>query len=909
MLDSDGGSCAPQFGQGPEPSQRIDVLTNNMRRTVLAVAGAALVAALAWLLWPGDGTSVTSGPGPAPKPFPSPAPKLEPIAIAARDRPTREPLSAEAADRPAALITRLSGRVIDVATRAPLADCSLRLLGHANSKEELWQHTRRNGPVVWTEPPAVVTGSDGRFQILVSPPPPYRFKLHVEPQNRGRVVGSLGPLEAGVEKDLGDIEVPVTMAVRGRVVDTRGTAVADHEVELSTQLVITRSSFAKFRHRARPATTAVDGSFTIQLVPGTYDIWVKGRQVVSPRTKRLRPRAATVADAESFEIVVTHPDDIATIAGRFVDTAGVPVAGVNIKYHVGKNRSLRFAPQTTEDGVFRVEHKLGDDAAPIALRAHRKGYEAWDTAEPIPWGTEGLEIVLTACLPVELLVIDALTRKPIESYGLRYFRPQSCYVTWHTVVREAGQHRGGLVTLDSVRHGAWRLVVEPMSSAWLPSAVIAVDHRGQGMPQLTVELYPRRSRVVQVVFADNSPVVGSRVDLLTVVTEPSNTPDFLIKPISARTRKFRLGEHGFRGAELLVDEGRTDTRGEVELRAAPDRDVTLRLLGPGHQVVILPGLRWQASAPPMRIVVAAGARLVGSIGPRAALAALTPRRPIVENYPPGEHRDRVLVSHTPQLSLARWVDGRSQRFPELHQDAPRLPPGGSYEITGIPAGIWQVTLSHRDWSSFGQSTTHSRYLGSVALSDGATTQFDAQIESPGRATLTGTVSRNGVPCRNTRGTLIRWALEPSRHRIGNYGFQTDDTGEFTRELEPGHYTLGLYADGPRRPYAQTSPATVAIEVVDGEQRAMQFEIWTAALTLHVTAADSGQPVAGIRLGVRGQGFAWQRRTEPTDANGRVSIGAVPVGTLAVTAGAQAIVLGTVSVPRSGCTAELTLRRQ
>jgi hypothetical protein len=521
----------------------------------------------------------------------------------------------------------------------------------------------------------------------------------------------------------------------------------------------------------------------------------------------VKPASVVVKEVPvEVDIVVRAQAEVDTIEGLVVDESGAPVADAQIHTQAAQGA---FSARTKADGTFRLERGPSEPADPIRLSILRGGYEPGASDGSVPWGTRDVMIVLRAGLSVELQVLDARTRRPLEEFGVRCFRASS--ERRSTSVRDAGRHPAGTLVLKGLTRGTWCLVVEPVSDEWMPSRVVDFEVTDAGAPLQVVELHPRQRRTVRVVRTDGAPVGGSVVELLEPLS--GREPDL-------RSWPWRWGDVASRNNALLVHRGTTDAAGEVVLSGPPDRDLSLRALGPGHQPVLRTGLRWIGDAEPIVLQVPAGARLLGTIGPLAALRRFDQSAKVDEFHDPGPLRDEVVRRSGPKIRLRRGEGTVREFFPPAFGSGGAITAQGDYEITGVPAGTWRVLLDASQWTPQ-SSRTDSRDLGSVELRDGESTRFDYVLPAPGRARVKGTVLRNGASCVGSTGELRETAAAAAWVRK-NVSFETDEKGRFAVELEPGTYRLGLFLPGERPPFGTTLPALAELTLADGEEREAVF---------------------------------------------------------------------------------------
>lgn len=789
----------------------------------------------------------------------------------------------------------LTGRVIAAETKQPLAACSVRLDGRARSPDALRTFTTSHGDVQWSAPPDQRTGPDGRFAFRFAPPPPFQFALSVQHPDRIQLHGNWRTLEPNRTVDLGDLAMVLGSPVAGRVVDSAGTPQAGVEAVLTAGMRDLRAVLRTVKNVTyHKQKTATDGSFAMHVAPGRYEVYVLGHQVVSPRVVEVTQAPFTL------EVVVPRPGELETIGGRVRDPSDDPIAGASVSYWLGN--SHRPGSKTDADGRFRIERQLRDPADPVRLSVTARGCESWRSEHLIPWQTEDVEVVLQPNPSLELRVIDAVTRAPVEEFGVRHFRWTRAD-SLRARIQEKGRHPGGVVRMRSLRRGEWKLVVEPDSPELCASPLLDIDLRDGEPQRRVVELARLASRPVRVERPGGAGVAGTRVELL----EP-----FRKEPITLRSSAVRWGGFRFPGSGLTIAEGTTKATGEVVLRAPPDRDLYLRTLGPGHQPLVLGPLRWLASEGSLVVVVQAGARLEGTLGPPEALPRLRSTEEITAAYPPGPHRERALRHNAPEVSLHREVGSRRESFPPGFAKGVAIDPQGRFTIGGIPPGRWRVELRVNRFISPGSSSSISRALGVVELRDGETTVFQGSVEAEAApARLSAIVLLNGAPCTGRDGILLRIGAGNVANK--QFVFRTDHGGRFSKTLPPGTYRLYVHPAGTMPSlYGERIPAIAPVTLNDGRESRAEFRIETATLSLAIQDAD-GKPVPDVTLLLSRKDIFWHRPTSATDVRGRVTTRDLPIGPLEVTltksaskASGTRVVLGSVHVAPGGTNTVLTL---
>lgn len=809
-------------------------------RNLLAVGiVVALLAGAAFWFWRDE----SFAPPPSP---PEPAPIAQPAAPVATPAVATLPAAAPAATAPIDADTgagdqrqaapaiapvrpphTLRGRVVDAAGQ-PIAGIQAGLIGWTGNSQRLAEWTKNNAEPERIDE-KITTSADGLFTFRHWPPPPFQFSLRLQGGSVATWSQRWNTWEAGGTTDLGDVKLERGTLLRGRVVDSAGAPVAKVEVRVN----------AADGNRARngfetwcTARTGDDGAFVQRwpLLAGDYTLAIDGQQI------ERGAKVALTGEPEQFvDVVLKYIDPAESITGVVVDETGAPIRSAMVhahEVHTGRVNS------TDAQGRFRVLKQDGVPAA-ITLSVDARGFEATPSQEKYAWGRHDVRIVMTRGKDLTVLAVRADDGSPVEDYVLRVIPIGG--IRFSSVDREPRgkpPHKDGRAAVRGIAVGKHRIIVEPKGDA-LAIGVVPLEVVANGAPPITVRLAATQPRVVRVVTASGATIAGAKVQLVDACGEVWNDK----MPVeSFASSSFTSGPQA-----LELAAGVTDANGECTLPVPGDRPLALKLPGPGHMPLAVQQAVFPADGP-LVVTVSSGAALRGKLGPEAAWAEML-------RLGGGD-------STLPSIRLQRGDGRASERFPDL-RTTNTSKPDGSFEMTGIPPGRWNVFVDYYR-SRDGRGTHKQEAAGAVDLVDGQVTTIAPDLSAVLPGTLDALVLRDGAPLANTMVSLER-LVPGQQHPQYEDAATTDASGRVQMSVRGGEYRV-VWTEQQGESFSMLRAGETAVVRVGATTR-QTFTISSGLVKVRLVDS-SGAPVANVHIGLADASGTETHGLGKTNADGR-----------------------------------------
>jgi hypothetical protein len=626
--------------------------------------------------------------------------------------------------------------------------------------------------------------------------------------------------------DVGELTMSPGVTLRGRIVDAAGQPVGDVRVDANALTSGGISGFAPCSFAGGRA--AADGTFVFDasLAHGKYTLRVSDDYVVkSPALLEL-----TSDSRNGVRIVVTR-DDVPTITGTVVDEAGMPVRYPRISWD--GDRGPKYGRQ---DGTFELRCTAGDVTRPVRISARAEGFTVTQHGEDVRWGARGVRVQLQRGAPALTIVVCDRAGRPLEGCTLRLHAIGSSSSGGSYAAR-ARSDANGIATIASLGSGEYLVIAQFAASRGLPATIEPVVFDGSPA-RLELRIGAQPSRRLRVQRRDGTPVAGTRVQLCEMLGNSFGGVHQVLAP-----RNWFVTNWSEPRVLALVDAA-TDADGTLMLSGPGNRDLGLRVLGPGHVAIERTDVRLDTAAD-LVVTVATGARVHGEIAPAAAVDALHQLAGVAAGEPfPADRRPFIQLRRDKE-----WVPpigrgpGDRQMF-AINDD-------GSFDVPGLPEGMWQVNLCYWVKSA---SMTMSQFaeLAECALADGVSKEIATDLSALVTGTIRGLVLRNGEPWSKRSMSIV------GSTGVGPDGapqqmfltVETDAEGRFELTNRPGRYELR----GP-----DESVATPAVDMARGEVVRATFEFVLGELAVRLLTPDGSPAVNVDLLGAR------------TDVDGRMKV--------------------------------------
>ncbi len=806
------------------------------------LAGIALVLllVLVWLVTRADPTARSGDVGVAPQP-PRVVDPSGDLAVsesgaerAAREVPSIDSTQADdsRAVGPSAARERaeIHGRFL-LSSGVPAADVALRLAGKVGNQERVMRYGL---PASWPDLEATTTG-DGRFSIAFDPPRAYEFTLDATLAGYCTTSWHWGQIEPRASLDVGDVTLVRGGSIRGRIVDTRGSAlIRGWTVHAQDTLYDPSTRHGPERWTAQP--DARSGEFVFDDVPpGRMELsaysaiagWAAGPVVVvreggesradipyaGPDNER---RIAVITRSQDYFVLGTNPAEI-----------------------------LLRAPGVKERRATKTDrwYFLFEDLAPgrYTLEVRDPRFLPW-IQEDVEPGTS-VDVRLKGNAAVVLTVVDDATGAPVSSFALDVRFDNVDFVPHTYRVHEAQQAPPAGGCFEGLIPRSQTLTVR--AKGFRPCEILVPDLKPGERRVLFARLVPGTRLVGRVVSGpERTPVARARVQLTP--DEPlarSNMPRFDSDLDNRHEECDAAGRFAFED----VSPGTFTLHAGVTPLFAAEQHVTVTGTRPDVELeVSLPAPAWLAG------------KLIGPEG--AQLEGLRVLTLVVGSE--AEGRKAYKAAARREVDVLSAVVGRDGRF-----RAGPVPAGEVRVSVRLPALLRPDSRG----SGFGLQPGDVIDLDTVVLAPNVDTQreFDLSASFPGSFALRVIV--DGAPAVG----FIAHVVEARTHETATLvllGLQ--GTGR-TGQIVPGTYRFHVYHERLSADFPELSGISCVSNVERtlraGESATVEVDAHLVEGSVRFLDRASGQLLAGqvIALALDVDGMR-QEATGRTDAEGRVT---------------------------------------
>jgi protocatechuate 3,4-dioxygenase beta subunit len=784
-------------------------------------------------------------------------------------------------------LARVSGTVVDEDKR-PVAGA--RVTARPESRQGMMFMMGRFGG---GNTPAA-TGPDGRYVLRAVDPGP---EVVAEALKRGQPGAKTAAMKlaAGERKSGVNLTLPRGIAFSGKVLDGNGKAVSGVAVDATPSQgdmgggMVRRMVIGGARgNDDQLVRTGSDGTFTIKVKEGTYDVNFKREGFAF---KNLRGQQVSTT---SKPVEVTLEPGV-EITGR-VTRGGAPVEAVNVS---AVSQEGFVSTQSAPDGTFRLED-LTPGSYMLSVNKQDAFIQTMRTANA-PARDVNIELPLGGRISGH--VTDKTTHKPVTNFqaGVTTSRGGGGMVIMTPPMLRGFTTDDGSFTLENVPPGQTQLVVNAAgyTSGKVPGLNI---EDGKAIDNVDVGLDTGVKLTGRVTGPDGAPLAGVNVRLDdtqgggrtmrptfgadgNATTDPNG--DYTIEALEAGEKTFNFSMTGYLTETKSVNLAGRETRLDAQLGSGQHVSGVV-VTDAGSPVADAEVSAQGASAGGFGF----GGRSVHTdAGGNFALEGLAPGHYTFaaskSGYATGMARDfdislgapvriimksgGIITGHVTGLTPSELSTATVSAQTANGGTSAPVDASGNFRIEGAPLGT--VRVGARTGGMGMGSGAKSTPIKSVEVAAGGSATVDLEFKND--TVIRGRVTRGGKPMA----TAMVIFMPKNAKASTNASASTDGSGNYELSgLEDAPYNVQV-VDMER-----ITPFTVSYEVKGSGT--FDIDITGSTLRGRVLDATTGEPLSDAHVDVRPSGSEsafFSSRGAQTDAAGNFSLEWLASGSYSVTA--------------------------
>ncbi len=690
--------------------------------------------------------------------------------------------------------------------------------------------------------PRGYSAPDGRFVVRdLAPSEGYNVQANREGFAEGREIGI--DVVSGERKSGVRITLPSGYELSGRVADQRGRAIGGATIVATKSLpgVRTMTSFFFASDNKDVPTSSAEGSFSLRLAEGNYDLEIR-REGFAP--KRL-PNVRVERNTDPLKVVLVEG---VAVAGRVVTASGSPVADANINLGSGELGPLG-ATVTAIDGSFAIE----DLAAGTAILSVNKLEDFISFSQSVTAPDPNLLIELPAGGGISGRVVDSNSKQPLTSFsaGLSNVRAGGGAMRRGPPMMKDFRSDDGSFVLENVPVGQHQVQVTAPGYVTAQLSGVNVEE-GKSVRDLEVLMEPGVRVTGKVTGPDGAGLeavfISAEDPSDRMVMGPPGAPnstnadgEYVIENLQAGERTLRFSKRGYQPEQKAVKISGKEARVDVRLSRG------LELTG----TVVDASGRPVAEASVMAQAPGAGGRASSNANGAFTIEGLAAGRYTVTASKTGLASERLrdvdIATVGPLrivLDTGGTIYGRVSGYDETlastivvrasNQEGnaqSSIDASGNFRIEGAPVGTVTVLAMSRGSNSGSKQ---------VEVVSGQSHQVDLEFRSD--IVISGRVSRNGKAADFSSVSFM-----PSDARLQSRGSgATDAEGRYSISgLEPGDYNVSVMDQNTLQPYRTTYKVTGSAN--------FDIDVRGATLRGRVVDAESGEGIPDARISLSQKG--------------------------------------------------------